>query len=110
MVEQLKELTVHLEYGKILIYISLAGIVFTYIMHLLFRKYGLVKYIPGLLLVSFGLYSLFNIDTSIVNVEGVNDLLMFVLGVGSGTIALLFGLILGIYNKEKKPKKDKKAK
>lgn len=102
------ELMEYLDYTKIFLLISLAGIVLTYIFHLLFRGFtSLAKYIPGFIMAGFGLYSLFSININEINTNGINNLLLFVIGVGGGILGLLFGLILGIYNKEKKVKPSK---
>ena len=45
----MEELTQHLEYTKLLAYISLGIMVIIYIVHRFFRKYKWAKYLPGLI-------------------------------------------------------------
>ncbi len=98
----------HLEYAKLFGYISLASIIITYITHRIFRKTNRgIKYLPGILLISIGVYNLYTVGNDLTRSAGISNLVLFMIGVGTGLIGLLFGLILGIYNKEKKLKKIK---
>ncbi len=99
----------HLDYAKLLAYISLAVIIITYITHRIFRKTNrAIKYLPGLFLIIIGLYNLYTVGNDITRTAGISNLVLFLIGVGSGFVGLLFGLILGVYNKEKRPKKKRK--
>lgn len=101
----------HLEYAKLFGYISLASIIITYITHRIFRKTNRgIKYLPGIFLIGIGLYNLYTVGSNLTRTAGISNLVLFMIGVGTGFIGLLFGLILGIYNKEKKVKKVKKGK
>lgn len=99
----------HLEYAKLLGYISLASIIITYITHRIFRKTNRgIKYLPGLFFICIGLYNLYTVGNDLTRTAGISNLVLFIIGIGAGFIGLLFGLILGVYNKEKKVKKRKK--
>lgn len=101
----------HLEYAKLLGYVSLASIIITYITHRIFRNINrAIKYLPGIFLIIFGLYNLYTVGNDLTRTAGISNLVFFMLGVGAGFIGLLFGLILGVYNKEKKVKKQKRSK
>lgn len=96
----------HLEYAKLLGYTSLASIIITYITHRLFMKHNRgIKYLPGIFLICIGLYNLYIVGNDLTRTAGISNLVLFLIGVGSGFIGLLFGLILGVYNKERKEKK-----
>lgn len=99
----------HLEYAKLLGYVSLASIIITYITHRIFRDINkAIKYLPGIFLVIIGLYNIYTVGNDLTRTEGISNLVLFMLGVGAGFIGLLFGLILGVYNKDKKVKKKKR--
>lgn len=95
----------HLEYGKILIYFSLAAIILTYITHLVFKKYKFAKYIPGFMSMLIGLYYLYNVGTDFTSSESLNSILFFMVGFATGIVGMLSALIIGVFNKEKKVKK-----
>lgn len=105
---RLEEIFGYMEYGKLLAFVFLAAIVVTYIFHRFFKGQGWVKYMPGLALLLFGLFSLTQIDISSSVFLEDNSLLGFITGVAGGLATLLFGLILGVFNKPKKVKKPKK--
>ena len=101
----------HLEYTKIFIYMSLASIIITYVTHRVFMKTNRgIKYLPGMFLVAIGVYNIYTVGNDLTRAAGISNLVLFMIGVGTGFIGLLFGLILGVYNKEKKVKKPRKVK
>lgn len=105
------ELLDYLDYAKLLAYVSSVAIIITYISHRIFRRTNrAIKYLPGILLIIIGSYNLYTVGNDLTRSAGISYLVLFILGVGSGFIALLFGLILGVYNKEKKKKKRRKKK
>ncbi len=107
----MEEFLGHLEYAQLLGYASLAAIIITYITHRLFRRTNrAIKYLPGLLLIIIGVYNLYIVGNDLTRTAGISNLVLFILGVGSGFTGLLFGLILGVYNKEKKKKRKKRRK
>ncbi|NLY46632.1 MAG: hypothetical protein GX053_11715 [Tissierella sp.] len=107
---RLEEIFGYMEYGKLLAFVFLGAIVVTYICHRFFRGQRWIKYIPGLALLLFGLYSLTQIDISSNSFLEDNSLVGFVTGIAGGLATLLFGLILGVFNKPKKVKKKKENK
>ncbi len=104
----MKEVLQHLEYGKILIYFSLAAIILTYLTHLIFKKYKFVKYIPGFIFMFAGLYFLYDVGTDFTTSDSLDGILFFMVGFIAGIIGMLSALIIGIFNKEKKVKKKDK--
>lgn len=106
----MKELLGHLEYAKLLGYASLGIMVITYIVHAIFRKYPWSKYMPGLVVISVGIYSLFTLGISSSWIKGIANMVTILISMGSGVIGLFFALILGVYNKPKKVKKTESKK
>ena len=110
--ENLEQLVVHLEFGKVLIIIALVSILLTCLMYFIVRKnpkYKLVKYIPGFIFTIVGGYNLFNIGINLPDTEDFYMVLATIIFIVAGLIGLLTGLIIGIVKKEKKVKKKKKV-
>lgn len=101
------ELKLHLDNGKLLIYISLITMLATLITHLIFKKYRFMKYIPGFILLFIGIYNLYMVSGELTSSESIKNILMFVIGFIAGFIGLFSGLIIGIYNKPRKIKVKK---
>lgn len=104
----MEELLNYTGYGKSLAFIFLGAIVVTYIFHRLFRQQRWAKYMPSLGMLIFGLYNLTEIDISSNTFLQDNSLMGFVTGIAGGLATLLFGLILGVFNKPKKVRKSRK--
>lgn len=104
---RLEEIFGYMEYGKMLVFIFIGAIIVTIAFHLLLKEQRWAKYIPGLAMLIFGLYNLTQIDISSNTFLQDNSLTGFVTGVAGGLATLLFGLILGVFNKPKKVKKPK---
>lgn len=102
---RLNEILDYMGYGKSLVFIFLGAMVVTYIFHRFFKEQRWVKYMPGLAMLIFGLYSLTRIDISSSNFIHDNSITSFVTGMAGGLATLLFGLILGVFNKPKKVKR-----
>jgi predicted neutral ceramidase superfamily lipid hydrolase len=103
------ELLKHLDNWEVVLYISLACIVLTVVVNLIFGKYRFVKYIPGMIFIFVGLFNFFSVLDSLTEAESINNLSLFILLVVGGIIGLLSALIIGIYNKPIKKKKGIKA-
>lgn len=104
----MNELLQHLEYGKILLYFSIAAIILTIITHFLLKRFRFVKYFPGLIFMFIGLYYLYKVGNDFTSSDSLNNILFFMLSFGAGIIGLLSALIIGIFNKEKKVRKKDK--
>lgn len=103
--EKLQKLSVHLEFGKVLIIIAIISILLTCLMHFIFRKnlkYKLVKYIPGFILTLIGVYNLFSVGINLPDINEFNMLLATIIFIIAGLIGLFTGLIIGVINKDKK--------
>lgn len=101
----MEELKVHLEFGKIIAAVCLMAIIITILIYFIFRKerkYRLLKYIPGLILVGIGLFNLFYLGIDLPGINEFNKVLIIVISLVSGFISLFTGLIIGIINKGKK--------
>lgn len=104
---RIEEIFGYMEYGKLLALVFFGAIVVTYLFHRLFKGQRWIKYMPGFALLIFGLYSLTQIDMSSNSFLEDNSLVGFVTGIAGGLATLLFGLILGVFNKPKKIRKKK---
>jgi hypothetical protein len=104
----MEELIRYLDNTKALVYVSIASVGLTFITHFIFKKYRFVKYIPGIGIIGFGLYSLYQVMNLLTESKSIENLLLFLLCVVGGFVGLLFALIIGIYNKPKRKKKSKK--
>lgn len=105
---RLNEMLDYMGYGKSLVFIFLGAMVVTYLFHRFFKGQRWVKYVPGLAMLIFGLYSLTRIDIASSNFIQDDSITSFVTGVAGGLATLLFGLILGVFNKPKKVKKKRR--
>lgn len=113
LVEVFKELLDYTEYTSLIVFFALAGIVTTFLIFWFLRKYKQykwAKYIPGLLLLIFGLFNLFMLDLSTEEFLKEKGMIWFITGTSVGIATLLFSLILGVISKEKKPKKSRNKK
>lgn len=97
----MKDLVIHLEFAKILGIFSVLGIVATIITFFMARKNRIIKYIPGVLLIAFGLYNLIYLGGDSLSAEEFNRLSMAILGMISGILGLFTGLIIGVITKVK---------
>lgn len=105
----MKELFEYLDYAKVFIYISLGIIMITFIINFFFKKYNFARYIPGLILIGIGIYGLLRVIRSTNQLDGVNSMMLFVIGVGGGIVGLLTGLAIGILRKQEGSRKKTRA-
>ena len=99
------DLVVHLEFAKILGLVALISVLITVLVYYIFRKqrkYRLLKYIPGFLMVLIGIYNLINLGIDLPGINEFNKVLIIVISLVGGLIALSTGLIIGIVNKGRK--------
>lgn len=86
------------------------GVVLTFIVNFAAKDLKFIKYLPGLCLVFIGIISLFMVINKLFNPESLNNLMIFVMGVSSGLVSLIFALIIGIASSDKNRYKKKKKK
>lgn len=103
----MSEFLEYFEYARAYIFISLGIIALTFIIHFLFKKYKIAKYVPGLILIPIGLFGVIRLFSASNLLDGVTSLMIFIIGIGGGLVGLLTGLIIGIYTKEVKLKRSK---
>lgn len=101
----LEELKSYLENARILIIVSLAAVIITAVTNFIFRKYRVVKYLPGLIFIILGFFNLMQIGSDFTSAESLDSFLLFLVLFIGGLIGLFTALIIGIYNKPKKIKK-----
>lgn len=95
----LSELGGYFSDSNLLIYVSLAVIAITLMTHLIFKKIRLIKYIPGLVVVMIGIFNFYLVMNNITAESSLPNLLLFIIGVVSGLVGILFALIIGILAK-----------
>ena len=84
----------------------LIGVVLTFIVNFAARDLKFIKYLPGLALVFIGIISLFMVINKLFDPDSLDNLIIFVIGVSSGLVSLIFALIIGIASSNKS--RDKK--
>ena len=60
------------------------------------RDLKFIKYLPGLALVFVGIISLFMVINKLFDPDSLDNLIIFVIGLSSGLVSLIFALIIGI--------------
>ena len=100
----MEEFLTHLDNGKALIYVSLAAVVITLITHFIFKGIKFIKYIPGLIFIMVGFYSLYQMNGDFTSSDSISNLTLFLICFVGGSIGLLVGLIIGIYKKPRRLK------
>ena len=85
-----------LTFGAILI-----GVVLTFIVNFAAKDLKFIKYLPGLALVFIGIISLFMVINKLFDPSSLDNLIIFVIGVSSGLVSLIFALIIGISSSRK---------
>ncbi len=74
----------------------LIGVVLTFIVNFAARDLKFIKYLPGLALVFIGIISLFMVINKLFDPDSLDNLIIFVIGLSSGLVSLIFALIIGI--------------
>lgn len=77
------------------------GVVLTFIVNFAANKLKFAKYLPGLALVFIGTISLFMVINKLFDPHSLDNLIVFVIGVSSGLVSLIFALIIGIATSDK---------
>lgn len=109
MIDLLEELLSYASDSLIILYMVLAVIILTIITHFIFRKRNrLIKYLPGIFVLLYGIFNLYTVLDSLVEHESLDVLMSFVIYGVSGSVGIFSALILGIYEKPRKTKKKKK--
>lgn len=81
--------------GIALIMIGVA-IFITLVLNFVARKLKFVKYLPGILLIFIGLFSIFSVIDNLFDPASLNNIFIFITCVASGLASILFALIIGI--------------
>ncbi len=103
----MKEFVVYMDNTKIMLYVTLGAMIITIIFHLIFKEYRFVKYLPGSIIVLAATYNLLSIFDNITEKYSIKYLEMsLILGI-AGFSSLLFALIIGIYIKPRRKRKEK---
>lgn len=95
-------LKVHLGFGRTLAIVCLIAVGLTIFIYFIFRKekkYRLLKYLPGLILILIGFFNLFDLGIDLPGIDEFNKVLIMVASMVGGFVSLATGLIIGIINK-----------
>lgn len=106
----MKDLLNHLEYTKLFLVISIGMIALTYLIHILFRRKIIIKFIPGIIALIVGIYVLVTIDPRIIFLDDINNLSIFVIGTSVGLVGICVATIIGVFNKNKRVEIEKSEK
>ncbi|MGO1579978.1 MAG: cytochrome C biosynthesis protein [Peptoniphilaceae bacterium] len=87
------------EYMIISIFALVIAIIITIVLNFSAKNLKFVKYIPGIILISIGIFALFTVINDIFNPANIQNLVVFVIGCASGIVSLLVALIIGILQK-----------
>lgn len=90
----------HTQYMAMSVYAIIAAIIITFVVNFTAKKLKFAKYLPGLVFIFIGMFSLFSVINKLFEATSLDNLLIFLIGVSSGLIALLFALIIGIINND----------
>lgn len=88
----------------------LIGIFLTFIVNFAAKDLKFIKYLPGLALVFVGIISLFMVINKLFDPSSLDNIIVFVVGVSSGLVSLIFALIIGVASSDKNryPKNNRK--
>ena len=106
----LLELAEYFDNESLMVAVTGGVIALTFITFLLFKKIRIVKYIPGFIVLSLGLYNFYSVLHVLTAESSVPILLLAVIGVVAGLAGMLFALIIGIVAKPVKRKRKKATK
>lgn len=98
------ELTNHLNYIGLLLFIYTSIVIITYIVYKFVKSSRWIKYLPGLFSCLIGIYGLFRLFIDDFWTKGMDNILITTTGISAGLISLLFISILKIYNSGKTKK------
>ncbi|NLY09333.1 MAG: hypothetical protein GXZ11_05480 [Tissierellia bacterium] len=98
------------DYLSLSLYVCLAMVFLVIVIHFLTRNLRLVKYLPGIIAIVYGVSNIINKLDSLYMVEELDAFAHYLILLGAGVIGLIMALILGIIAKEKKPKKRRTKK
>lgn len=90
----------HTQYMVIAIYAIIAAVVITFVVNFVAKKLKFAKYLPGIAFIFIGMFSLFTVINDLFAASSLDNLIVFLIGVSSGIIALLFALIIGIISND----------
>ncbi len=88
-------------YMLVSIIIIVAAMVLTFLVNLIAKSLRFAKYVPGMLLLFIGMFSLFMVINNLFAKSSLDNILIALFCISSGIIALLFAMIIGIITKKK---------
>lgn len=88
------------QYIFAIVIISILAMAVTFVVNMMSKKLAFLKYIPGLVLIFAGIFSLLMVLNNLFARASLNNLIISLIGLTSGACAILFAMCLGIYNKD----------
>lgn len=92
-----------------LLILTIAVLLVTYIIYTISGRTGFIKYLPGLLLTGAGVYYLYRGLQQITTKAGLNELMSAMMFIVIGLVGVCFALILGIYHQGEGQKTKRRA-
>lgn len=84
------------EFIMLSIYAIVITIAVTIAISMVAKRLKFAKYLPGIFLITIGIFVLFSVINDLFNPANVNSIAIFLIGCSSGVISLLVALIFGI--------------
>lgn len=93
----------NLQYMVILLIAVFIALIVTFIMNMVGKRMRFLRYIPGLVLIFVGMFSLIIVLNSLFERSSLINIYIALVCVTAGICSLLFALCIGIYNKDRHP-------
>lgn len=92
----LESMSKNSEYMFFSIYAIIFAIVITFAVNFVSKDLKFAKYIPGIVFVCIGIFSLFTVINNMFDPDSILNLVIFLIACAAGVMSLLFALIIGI--------------
>lgn len=109
MIEQvLESINGNSQYIIAVIVASILAMVVTFVVNMLTKRLKFLKYIPGLILIVVGMFSLIIVLNNLFDRSSLPNIGITLITLTAGICAILFAICIGIYNKDRYPTDSKK--
>lgn len=95
----------HTDYIVLTLIVTVAAIALTFIVNFVAKSLNFIKYLPGLVLIFTGMFFLFSVLNDLFEKASLDSLIISVVSITAGLVSLLFALIIGIINSDRKAKR-----
>ena len=93
----------NLQYIGILLIAVVVALIITFIMNMMGKRMKFLRYIPGLVLIFVGMFSLIMVLNRLFERASLNNIFISLVCITAGICSLLCALCIGIYNKDRYP-------